>query len=115
MASTALDILRSANNLAVIWKDYWRDHKKSAPGVDGITPQIFNNDLQKNLRSLRTDLCNGYTYSALRGLPVPKKDPTKKRIICIPTVRDRLVQRALLKVIESKASKLGIANNVSFG
>jgi RNA-directed DNA polymerase len=115
MASTALDTLRSAKNLAAIWKDYWREHKKSAPGVDGITPQIFNNDLQKNLRFLRIDLCNGYAYSALRGLPVPKKDPTQKRIICISTVRDRLVQRALLKFIESKASQLGIANDVSFG
>src|SRR4051794_20234853 len=98
MASTALDALRSANNLATIWRYYWSDHKKSAPGVDGITPQTFNNDLQKNLRFLRTDLCSPYTYSALRGVPVPKKDPTKKRIICIPTVRDRLVQRALLEV-----------------
>ncbi|MBV8736016.1 MAG: hypothetical protein JO007_01910 [Alphaproteobacteria bacterium] len=102
-------------NLAAIWKDYWGDHHKSAPGTDGVTPQKFNEDLQKNLRSLRTDLCNGYTYSALRGLSFPKKDPSKKRLICIPTVRDRLVQRALLKVIESKTPQLGIANEVSFG
>lgn len=117
MASTALDKLRSATKLAEIWRDYWKDqkHKRSAPGVDGVTPQHFNSIIERNLRFLRSELCEGYTYSALRGIPVPKKDPTKKRLICVPTVRDRLVQRALLTFIECKAPQLGIANDVSFG
>jgi RNA-directed DNA polymerase len=117
MASSALDALRSADNLANVWKDYWKEqkHKRSAPGVDGFTPRQFNDDLKRNLRLLRADLYEGYIYSSLRGIPVPKKDPAKKRLICIPTVRDRLVQRALLRVIESKASQLGIANDVSYG
>jgi RNA-directed DNA polymerase len=51
----------------------------------------------------------------LRGVAVPKKDPTKKRVICIPTVRDRVVQRAVLRTISARAPKLGIVNDVSFG
>ncbi|MGA8596014.1 MAG: reverse transcriptase/maturase family protein [Bryobacteraceae bacterium] len=49
------------------------------------------------------------------GVAVPKKDPTKKRVICIPTVRDRVVQRAVLRTISARAPKLGIVNDVSFG
>jgi len=58
---------------------------------------------------------DGYTFSALRGYLVPKKDPTKFRMICVPTIKMRVVQRALLRVIESKAVRLRIANDVSFG
>jgi retron-type reverse transcriptase len=115
MASTALDRLRSLENLRAIWKEYWRHSKESAPGIDGITPKGFNDNLPSNLSVLRAELADGYDYFPLRGVAVPKKDPAKKRLICIPTVRDRVVQRAVLRVIEARGSKLGIVNGVSFG
>lgn len=115
MASTALDRLRSLENLREIWKEYWCQSKDSAPGIDGITPKFFNDNLSSNLNILRAELSDGYDYFPLRGVAVPKKDPTKKRVICIPTVRDRVVQRAVLRVIEARGSKLGIVNGVSFG
>ena len=46
---------------------------------------------------------------------MPKKDATKLRLICVPTVADRIVQRALLVVIEGDSSRLGILNAVSYG
>jgi retron-type reverse transcriptase len=116
MAYTALDRLRSTKNLSEVWKGYWQGkRRKSAPGVDGITPQQFNANLPRNLLLLRDGLGESYKYSVLRGWPVPKKDPSKYRLICIPTVADRVVQRAVLQFIEDRASKLGIANDVSFG
>src|SRR5208282_4729918 len=115
MASSALDRLRSIENLGTVWKTYWKDNSKSAPGVDGITPKIFNDNLNRHLRYLREEIREGYTYSALRVIPIEKKNSIKKRLICIPTVADRLVQRAVLKNIESKSMALGIINEVSFG
>jgi RNA-directed DNA polymerase len=115
MSSTALDRLRSFKNLRGVWKEYWCNNKESAAGVDGITPKIFNDSLPTNLTILRAQLSDGYDYFLLRGVAVPKKDPTKKRVICIPTVRDRLVQRAILQIIAARAPKLGIVNGVSFG
>lgn len=115
MSSTALDRLRSLGNLRAVWKEYWPRAKDSGPGVDGITPKMFDDNLSRNLNLLRTELSDGYDYFLLRGVTVPKKDPTRKRVICVPTVRDRVVQRAVLRVIEANAPKLGIVNDVSFG
>ena len=115
MASTALDRLRSLGSLREVWREYWCNNKDSAPGIDGITPKSFNDNLSTNLNILRAELSDTYDYSSLGGVAVPKKDPTKKRVICIPTVRDRVVQRAVLRTISARAPKLGIVNDVSFG
>ncbi len=115
MASTALDRLISVANLRDVWKDYKPRAKGSAPGVDGITPKQFDDNLTQRIVLIRAEVVDGYTFSALRGVSVPKKDPTKFRMICVPTIQDRVVQRALLRVIEGKATRLRIANDVSFG
>jgi retron-type reverse transcriptase len=115
MAATALDRLISEANLRDVWKEYRPRAKNSAPGVDGITPKQFNDNLTEQIASIRKKVSDGYFFSALRAVSVPKKDPTKFRIICVPTIQDRVVQRALLRVIERRASRLRIANDVSFG
>ena len=115
MASTALDRLISVANLRDVWKEYRPRAKGSAQGVDGITPKQFDENLTQRIALIRAEVADGYTFSPLRGVSVPKKDPTKFRMICVPTIQDRVVQRALLRVIESKASRLRIANDVSFG
>ncbi len=115
MTSTALDRLISVANLRDVWKEYKPRAKGSAAGVDGITPKQFDDNLTQRIALIRAEVADGYTFSALRGVSVPKKDPTKFRIICVPTIQDRVVQRALLRVIEGKATRLRIANDVSFG
>jgi len=115
MASTALDRLISVANLRDVWKEYKPRAKGSAPGVDGITPKQFDDNLMQRIALIRAEVVDGYTFSALRGVSVPKKDPTKFRMICVPTIQDRVVQRALLRVIEGKATRLRITNDVSFG
>ena len=46
MASTALDRLISVANLRDVWKEYKPRAKGSAPGVDGITPKQFDDNLE---------------------------------------------------------------------
>jgi hypothetical protein len=87
MGSTALDRLSSVRNLTEIWNAYWPRAKRSTPGVDGITPKQFNDNLTTHLAIIRAKLRDGYTYSHLRGVSVPKKDPTKFRVICVPTIQ----------------------------
>ena len=115
MGLTARDRLSSESNLRQIWKDYWLKAKKAAPGVDGLTPKQFNDNVGQHISVVRKKLRDGYSYSNLRGIAVPKRDTTKFRVICIPTVYDRIVQRAVLRVIEGRAAQLGIVNDVSFG
>ena len=115
MAKTACDRLIAAKNLQLVWKDYWPKVKNSSAGVDGITPTQFDEHIQRNIKLIREEMKEGYSFSSLRGVRVPKKDPNKFRIICVPSVQDRLVQRAILPFLERQAHKLGICNDVSYG
>ncbi|MEJ0018479.1 MAG: reverse transcriptase domain-containing protein [Acetobacteraceae bacterium] len=115
MASTALDRLISVANLREVWKEYKPRAAGSAAGIDGVTPRQFDDNLTQWIARIQEEVRKGYVFSALRGVSVPKKDPTKFRIICVPTIKDRVVQRALLRAIEGKATRLRIANDVSFG
>ena len=116
MAQSALEAISSIKNLEEIWKEFLRrSGAKSSSGIDWVTPDTFRRNLRQNLSLLSTEIRDGYTFSALRGVVLPKKDPTKTRLICVPTIADRLVQRAILAKIQPKAEALGIQNEVSYG
>ncbi len=69
---------------------------KSA-GIDGITVDLFAGIVQEQLRDIQYKLHHElYTASRAQGFYVPKKSGDK-RLIGIPTVRDRIVQRLLLE------------------
>ncbi|AFY99362.1 CRISPR-associated endonuclease Cas1 [Calothrix sp. PCC 6303] len=72
-----------------------RAGSKSA-GVDGISIGFFESMATEQLRNLVSQLQYGtYTASPAKGFYVPKKNGGK-RLIGIPTVRDRIIQRLLL-------------------
>jgi RNA-directed DNA polymerase len=75
--------------------------KKGAAGVDRQTVDDFAEherfELQRLGRQLREDV---YRPAAVRRVWIPKPGGTEQRPLGIPTVRDRVVQTALLHVIE---------------
>ncbi len=107
-------------------EEAWRDSNDSkgtgsARGVDGETAYKFKGRLQTNFHEIRQDLIDGtYDFSKLKAFPIEKK-PGKYRIICIPTIRDRLVQRLILRSLtwDSKTGRerdrLKTQTTVSFG
>lgn len=98
------------------WRSFWANSgKRSAPGIDGVSPQLFHEQKPQRIATIRHNLLRGYEFERLRGIAVPKTDPSKHRLICIPTVADRIVQRVLLWEIERHQDRLGIINDVSFG
>ena len=116
MAQSKLAYISTFENLRDVWREFLaRSGKKSSAGVDWVTPVQFQQDLHKRLSDISTEMRTGYTFSPLRGVVLPKKDAGKTRLICVPTIADRLVQRAVLRLIEVRAEKLGIVNDVSFG
>jgi RNA-directed DNA polymerase len=75
--------------------------RKGAAGVDGQTVDDFGDHERMELERLRAQLSDGsYRPSAVRRTWIPKPGSTEKRPLGIPTVRDRVVQTALVHVIE---------------
>jgi RNA-directed DNA polymerase len=74
---------------------------KGAAGVDHQTVAQFQEKHLEELRRLEADLRAGtYRSQAVRRVWIPKPGSTDKRPLGIPTVRDRVVQTALLHVLE---------------
>ena len=75
--------------------------RKAAPGVDGMTWQYFEAELEVNLQRLHTQVQSG----AYRALPVrrqyiPKPDG-KQRPLGITALEDKIVQRAVVEVLNA--------------
>jgi len=74
---------------------------KGAAGVDHVTVKMFDERLEENLKKLSEDLQSGhYRPQQIRRHYIPKPGSKEKRPLGIPTVRDRVVQTALLNVLE---------------
>jgi RNA-directed DNA polymerase len=116
MTSSALHRIFQVSAIRGAWEDFWGDIKRQrSSGVDDVTPNDFQRSLEANLQTIYRDVRAGYRFADLCGVPVPKKDPSQYRVICIPTVRDRLTQRILSRYLTDQAERLRILNDVSFG
>jgi RNA-directed DNA polymerase len=86
-----IDFLREA---------YRRTRKDSTPGVDGITAKQYKEELEDNLKDLHERLKSG----RYKAPPVVRawleKDNGKKRPIGKPTFEDKVVQRAVVMLME---------------
>ncbi|MGB9497914.1 MAG: reverse transcriptase domain-containing protein [Dissulfuribacterales bacterium] len=70
-------------------------------GVDGVTIERFEADLTSNLHALEQEIVSG-TYFPLPLLKIlvdKGKGDGEVRALCVPVVRDRVVQTAALKII----------------
>ena len=73
-----------------------------APGVDGMFVNQLPNHLNKHWPQIRKALLEGaYRPLAVRRVEIPKPDGGV-RLLGIPTVMDRLVQQAILQVLQPK-------------
>lgn len=86
------------NNL---WQAYERVvRNKGAAGVDGLTVADFKAWLQQHWPSVKAALLAGdYMPMAIRKVDIPKPNGGV-RTLGIPTVLDRLIQQALLQVLQ---------------
>jgi RNA-directed DNA polymerase len=74
---------------------------KGAAGVDHVSVEQFESDLEQRLDALQRTLRErSYKPSAIRQVLIPKADSQDKRALGVPTVRDRVAQRAVQNVIE---------------
>ena len=79
---------------------YRRTRRSAAAGVDGVTAEQYEANLTENLESLLDRLHTGsYRAPAVRRVYLPKPGG-KTRPIGIPTLEDKVLQRAVLMVLE---------------
>ncbi|WP_159450424.1 reverse transcriptase domain-containing protein [Bradyrhizobium mercantei] len=106
----------SKSNLFHAW-NFSRDRTTHAasPGVDNETAKNFAANLDSNLGEINKRLREGsFGFSKLRPVFIQKPGSVKERVICVPTVRDRIVQRAIVSYLTT-SGKLPIYNASSFG
>jgi group II intron reverse transcriptase/maturase len=101
MPEKAMRSLAYHMDLAWLQEAYRRTRKDGAAGIDGQTAAEFEEDLDANLRSL-LDRAKSGTYRAppVRRVYIPKGDGSKTRPIGIPTLEDKVLQRAVVMLLE---------------
>jgi RNA-directed DNA polymerase len=99
MAFTSLAYLMDIDWLK---EAYRRTRKDGAVGVDGVTAAEYEQDLESNLQRL-LDRAKSGTYRAppVRRVHIPKGgSSTETRPIGIPTLEDKILQRAVVMLLE---------------
>jgi len=115
-ASNALDRVREAArrdkgarftallhhvDLARLWKAYWAIRPQAAPGVDGVTWTEYGRGLEGNLRDLHARVQSGrYRAKPSRRVYIPKADG-RQRPLGIASLEDKIVQRAVVEVLNA--------------
>ncbi|NOS99470.1 MAG: group II intron reverse transcriptase/maturase [Phycisphaerales bacterium] len=81
---------------------YRRTRKDGAVGVDGQTAADYERNLEANLQSLLDRAKSGaYHAPPVRRVHIPKGTGTDTRPIGIPTFEDKVLQRAVVMVLEA--------------
>lgn len=106
----------SSEAIRTVWK-HSRDANPStagASGIDWIRAAAFSAHLAENIAEMRDDIRkDNYRFKNLRIAPI-EKPSGGYRIIAIPTVRDRLLQRALLQHLEAD-HRFSVRSAISYG
>lgn len=88
-------------DLAWMHEAYRRTRKDGAAGVDGQTAETYGHNLEDNLRSLLERFKSGaYRAPPVRRVHIPKGDGQSTRPIGIPSFEDKVLQRAVVMVLD---------------
>ena len=92
-----------AHHMDLDWlkEAYGRTRKDGATGVDGVSGKDYGENLEANLQSLLVRAKNGDAYIAppVRRSYIPKADGSQ-RPLGIPTFEDKVLQRAVVMLME---------------
>jgi group II intron reverse transcriptase/maturase len=80
---------------------YWAIRPQAAPGVDGVTWAGYGQDLEANLQDLHARVQSGrYRAKPSRRVYIPKADG-RLRPLGIASLEDKIVQRAVVEVLNA--------------
>ena len=88
-------------DVAALHRTFARLPKRSAAGIDGVTKEMYGQNLEANLRGLHERLrTKRYRHQPIRRVHIPK-DNGKTRPLGISTLEDKIVQGALRELLET--------------
>ena len=94
-------LLHHVYNIETLREAYFSLKREAAPGVDGETWQTYGEQLEANLKDLSDRLRRGaYRAKPVRRVYIPKPDG-RLRPLGVTTLEDKVVQRALVAVLNS--------------
>lgn len=100
MSTMLFEHMIQPENLQCAWARVQKSGK--APGLDGMTLEQFGWRSDTHLQRLRQDVLKGtYRPWPARRVRIPKSDGSE-RLIGVQAVRDRVLQRALLNLIQPR-------------
>jgi len=83
----------------LLWDSYYQLKKQAAPGVDGVTWQQYGTGLEERLRDLHDRVHRGaYRAQPSKRAYIPKEDG-RQRPLGIASLEDKIVQQALVTVL----------------
>jgi group II intron reverse transcriptase/maturase len=95
-----IDKVYARSNLLEAFDKVKRNKGGRSSGIDGVSVKDFKKHLAENLCQIRKELQSGsYTPQAVKRVYIDKEDGSK-RPLGIPTLKDRVVQQALLNVLQ---------------
>ena len=93
-----IDDILTMENLTRAWNSVAENN--GIAGIDSISIQRWRRNWEERLINLSISVkTNQYQPHKLRIRKIPKKDQTEFRVLRIPTVTDRVLQRACLQVL----------------
>jgi len=93
-----------AHHMDIDWmrEAYKRTRKDGATGIDGQTAEQYAANLEDNLQSLLNRAKSGsYVAPPVRRVHIPKGEGSETRPIGIPTFEDKVLQRAVVMLLEA--------------
>jgi RNA-directed DNA polymerase len=87
---------------------------KGSPGMDGITVHALPDYLKEHWPTIREELLNGtYRPQPVKRVEIPKPDGGVRKL-GIPTVVDRLIQQAVMQVLQKRWDRTFSAHSYGF-
>lgn len=101
--------VRSTRVLVRAWHAIRRNAETSRQEATKNNAKLFGEDLPKNLRTLQTRLKAGYRFARAYGAtPLKGTGKAGKRPIVVAPLEDRIVQRAILDVLQEATEITGV-------
>ena len=94
-----MGIISSRDNILLAYRNLKRNSGSGTAGVDGKTIEDYKGISEEGLISEIQGALEYYKPSPVKRVFIPKKNG-KQRPLGIPTIKDRIIQQAILQVLE---------------